>query len=204
MISFLYIPVLSTARLGCDYTDGKAVIHRQAGTLHKHHPFILYIYFLRGVSDQGDHMTDFLALAYPWTKSLHIIAVITWMAGVFYLPRLFVYHAEQSMPGDSRDQVFTVMEFKLYRYIMNPSLIAVWVFGLLLVVTPGIVDWSAVWPWVKAIGVLGMTWFHMWLGQRRKEFASGTNGLSGRGYRLMNEVPTVLMIAIVVAVVVKF
>ena len=149
-------------------------------------------------------MTDLLALAYPWIKSLHIIAVITWMAGVFYLPRLFVYHAEQSEPGDSRDQVFTVMEFKLYRYIMNPSIIAVWLFGLLLAATPGIVDWSAIWPWVKAAGVLGMTWFHMWLGKRRKDFASGQNRLSGRNYRLMNEVPTILLIAIVVAVVVKF
>ena len=149
-------------------------------------------------------MTDLLALAYPWIKSLHIIAVITWMAGVFYLPRLFVYHAEQSEPGDSRDQVFTVMEFKLYRYIMNPSIIAVWLFGLLLAATPGIVHWSAIWPWVKAVGVLGMTWFHMWLGKRRKDFASGQNRLSGRNYRLMNEVPTILLIAIVVAVVVKF
>lgn len=149
-------------------------------------------------------MTDILVLAYPWIKSLHIIAVITWMAGIFYLPRLFVYHAEQSQMGDSRDQIFTVMEFKLYRYIMNPSLIAVWIFGLLLVSMPGIVDWSAVWPWVKAVGVLGMTWFHMWLGKRRKDFAAGQNITTGRRYRIMNEVPTILLLAIVFAVVVKF
>ena len=149
-------------------------------------------------------MTDILVLAYPWIKSLHIIAVITWMAGIFYLPRLFVYHAEQSQTGDSRDQIFTVMEFKLYRYIMNPSLIAVWIFGLLLVSIPGIVDWSAVWPWVKAVCVLGMTWFHMWLGKRRKDFAAGQNSTTGRRYRIMNEVPTILLLAIVFAVVVKF
>lgn len=149
-------------------------------------------------------MTDILALAYPWTKSLHIIAVITWMAGIFYLPRLFVYHAEQAQVGDRRDEIFNVMEFKLYRYIMNPSLIAVWIFGLLLVATPGIVDWTAVWPWVKAGAVLAMTWFHMWLGGRRKAFAAGQNVTTGRTYRLMNEVPTLLLIAIVVAVVVKF
>lgn len=149
-------------------------------------------------------MTDFLALAYPWTKSLHIIAVITWMAGIFYLPRLFVYHAEEAQTGDSRDQIFSVMEFKLYRYIMNPSLIAVWIFGLLLVVTPGIVDWSAIWPWIKAVGVIGMTWFHMWLGKQRKAFAAGQNVLTGRTFRMMNEVPTVLLVAIVLAVVVKF
>lgn len=149
-------------------------------------------------------MTDLLAFAYPWIKAFHIMAVITWMAGIFYLPRLFVYHAEQSKPGDSRDEVFSVMEFKLYRYIMNPSIIAVWIFGLLLVATPGIVDWSALWPWAKAAAVVAMTWFHMWLGQRRKEFASGTNSRTGRAYRMMNEVPTILMFVIVIAVVVKF
>jgi putative membrane protein len=149
-------------------------------------------------------MTDFLALAYPWIKAIHIMAVITWMAGLFYLPRLFVYHAEQSEPGDSRDQVFTVMEYKLYRFIMNPSIIVVWLFGLALVMTPGIVDWSFVWPWAKAVSVLGMTWFHMWLGKHRKAFAAGSNTLSGRNYRMMNEVPTILMFVIVISVVVKF
>jgi protoporphyrinogen IX oxidase len=153
---------------------------------------------------QEVHMIDLLALAYPWIKAIHIMAVITWMAGIFYLPRLFVYHAEQSQPGDSRDQIFTVMEYKLYRYIMNPSIIAVWIFGLLLVMTPGIVDWSAIWPWAKAAAVIAMTWFHMWLGKRRKEFAGGINTRTGRSYRIMNEVPTILMFVIVIAVVVKF
>ena len=149
-------------------------------------------------------MTDFLLSLYPWTKAFHIMSVLSWMAGMFYLPRLFVYHAEQSEPGDSRDQVFQEMELKLLRVIMNPAMIATWVFGLMLVFTPGIVDWSSVWPYVKTGGVLGMTWFHHWLGLRRKEFLAGTNSRTGRTYRLMNEVPTVLMVAIVIAVVVRF
>lgn len=149
-------------------------------------------------------MTDLLVILYPWIKAFHIIAVITWMAGIFYLPRLFVYHAEQSVVGDSRDEVFRVMEWKLLRYIMAPSMIVVWVLGLALVVTPGIVDWGQIWPWAKAASVLGMTWFHFWLGQRRREFAAGINGRSGRTYRMMNEVPTLLMLVIVISVVVKY
>jgi putative membrane protein len=87
---------------------------------------------------------------------------------------------------------------------MNPAMIATWAFGLMLVFTPGIVDWAAVWPWAKAVAVLGMTWFHYWLGLRRKDFAAGRNLRSGRTYRMMNEVPTVLMLVIVFAVIVKF
>ncbi|QFT94976.1 hypothetical protein FIU86_19155 [Roseovarius sp. THAF9] len=149
-------------------------------------------------------MTDLLASVYPWTKSLHIMAVITWMAGLFYLPRLFVYHAEQSEPGDSRDEVFQTMERKLLRVIMNPAMIVAWGAGLMLVATPGIVDWGAVWPYFKLAGVLGMTWFHHWLGRQRNAFANGAAASSGRHYRMMNEVPTILMVVIVVSVVVKF
>ena len=149
-------------------------------------------------------MTDLLLTYYPWIKAFHIMSVIAWMAGLFYLPRLFVYHAEQSEPGDSRDQVFQVMETKLLRVIMNPAMISTWVFGLLLVSIPGIVDWSLVWPWTKAAGVLGMTWFHHWLGLRRKEFAKSQNSRTGRQFRMMNEVPTLLMVVIVLSVVVKF
>lgn len=149
-------------------------------------------------------MSDFLSLAYPWIKALHIMAVIAWMAGLFYLPRLFVYHAERAASGDSLDAVLQVMEVKLLRQIMNPAMVAVWVAGLALVLTPGIVDWSSLWPWTKAAGVLGMTWFHHWLGLRRKDFLAGRNTLTGRHYRLMNEVPTVLMVVIVLSVVVRF
>ena len=149
-------------------------------------------------------MSDLLSDLYPWTKSLHIMSVMAWMAGLFYLPRLFVHHTEQTSAGDEKDTLFQMMELKLFTLIMNPSMISTWVFGLCLVFTPGIVDWSSVWPWTKAISVLAMTWFHHWLGLRRKDFVSGSNTRTGRTYRMMNELPTVLMIVIVLSVVVKF
>ena len=149
-------------------------------------------------------MSDLLSDLYPWTKSLHIMSVMAWMAGLFYLPRLFVHHTEQSTAGDEKDTLFQMMELKLFKLIMNPSMISTWIFGLCLVFTPGIVDWSSVWPWTKAISVLAMTWFHHWLGSRRKDFVSGSNIRTGRSYRMMNELPTVLMIVIVLSVVVKF
>lgn len=149
-------------------------------------------------------MLDFLAFAYPWVKSLHVISVIAWMAGLFYLPRLFVYHVEQVGESGDTHEMFTVMERRLLRAIMNPAMIATWVFGLMLVFTPGVVDWSSVWPWTKAASVLGMTWFHHWLGRRRKEFLAAGNTRDGRTYRIMNEVPTLLMIVIVFSVIVRF
>jgi putative membrane protein len=149
-------------------------------------------------------MQDLLSGAYPWVKSIHVMAVIAWMAGLFYLPRLFVYHAEQGPVGSEADRLLQVMENKLLRLIMNPSMITTWLFGLALVLTPGIVDWSAVWPWTKAAAVLAMTWFHGWLSLRRKDFAAGRNQLAGRRFRIMNEVPTLLMIVIVLSVIVKF
>ncbi|MFK7754925.1 MAG: protoporphyrinogen oxidase HemJ [Sedimentitalea sp.] len=149
-------------------------------------------------------MTDILSFFYPWIKSLHIIAVISWMAGLFYLPRLFVHHVENAEAVPGLSPVFEMMEMKLLRVIMNPAMIATWVFGLALVLTPGIVDWGSNWPWIKAVCVLGMTWFHHWLGLRRKDFAAGNNKLTGRTFRMMNEVPTVLLLLIVISVVVKF
>ncbi|MEK9643119.1 MAG: CopD family protein [Paracoccaceae bacterium] len=149
-------------------------------------------------------MTDFLFIAYPWIKALHIMAVISWMAGLFYLPRVMVYHVERAETGDVLDVTFQVMESKLLRVIMNPAMIATWFFGGLLVVTPGIVDWAMVWPWLKGGSVLIMTWFHHWLSLRRKDFEMGQNSLTGRQYRLMNEVPTILMIVIVLSVIIKF
>lgn len=149
-------------------------------------------------------MGEFLADIYPWTKSLHVVSVIAWMAGIFYLPRLFVYHAEVVGSGNETDDLFQTMERRLLKAIMNPAMISTWVFGLLLVLTPGIVDWSMIWSWTKAISVILMTWFHMWLGARRKDFAAGSNTLSGRRYRIMNEAPTILMLVIVFSVIVKF
>ncbi len=149
-------------------------------------------------------MIDFLSALYPWTKALHVISVIAWMAGLFYLPRLFVYHAEQVTPGSPTDEMFQTMERRLIRAIMNPAMVATWVFGLALVFTPGIVDWGAVWPWTKAAGVLGMTWFHHWCSRRRKDIVKGLPHRSGHEYRIMNEVPTLLMVLIVVSVIVRF
>lgn len=149
-------------------------------------------------------MTEFLTTVYPWVKSLHVVSVISWMAGLFYLPRLFVYHVEQVEPGSKTDEMFQTMERRLLRAIMNPAMVAAWLFGLMLVFTPGVVDWGFVWPWTKAASVLIMSWFHHWLGWRRKDFINGTNTRTGRDYRMMNEVPTVLMVVIVFSVIMRF
>ncbi len=149
-------------------------------------------------------MIDLLIDGYLWIKAFHIMSVIAWMAGLFYLPRLYVYHVEQvGVEGDTH-AMFQTMERRLLRAIMNPAMIATWIFGLCLVFTPGIVDWTMIWPWAKTFGVLGMTWFHHWLGLRRKDFAKAENRLTGRQYRMMNEVPTLLMILIVLSVVLKY
>jgi putative membrane protein len=148
-------------------------------------------------------MTDLLSTLYPWIKSLHVMAVLSWMAGLFYLPRLFVYHAERGDRGAEPAASFRIMEDKLLRMIMNPAMIVSWICGIALVLTPGIVDWSMIWPWTKAAAVLGMTWFHMWLAGQRRALAAG-HGLSGRSYRMMNELPTLLMVVIVISVIVKF
>lgn len=150
-------------------------------------------------------ITDLLIALYPWIKAFHIMAVISWMAGLFYLPRLFVYHSEQGHTDDGAvHHVFQIMEDKLLRLIMTPAMIVTWCLGLMLVAIPGRVDWTAAWPYSKLVSVLAMTWFHFWLAARRKEFASGSNVRSGKCYRMMNEVPTVLMIIIVLSVVVRF
>jgi putative membrane protein len=153
--------------------------------------------------------TDFLASWYPWVKALHVMSVIAWMAGLFYLPRLFVYHVEGLQKrgvqrGSEIDQLFQHQERLLLKAIINPASFATWGFGLCLVFTPGIVSWSELWPWAKAVAVIGMTLFHHWLARRRKDFVAGSNTLTGRQYRLMNEVPTVLMAVIVISVIVRF
>ena len=148
-------------------------------------------------------MSDLLYAIYPWVKSLHVISVIAWMAGLFYLPRLFVYHAEKVGQEGETHLLFQTMELKLLRLIMNPAMIASWVFGLIMVATPGLIDWSQIWPWTKAAAILAMTWFHHWCGLRRKDFVAGRNERTGRHFRLMNEVPTLLMIVIVVSVIAR-
>ena len=148
-------------------------------------------------------MGDFLASLYPWTKALHIMAVISWMAGMFYLPRLFVHHAERAAAGSELSETFKMMERKLLKVIINPAGIAVWIFGLILVFTPGIIDWSEIWPWIKALAVVLMTVFHHVLVRWQRIFAEDRNTRPGRYYRIANEVPTVLMLVIVIMVVVR-
>ena len=148
-------------------------------------------------------MTNILVAWYPWIKSLHVISVIAWMAGMFYLPRLYVYHTEQVEQGSAADKMFQTMERRLLRGIINPAMVSAFAFGILLVLTPGVVDWGMGWPWLKLGGILVLGWLHGWLSARRREFVAGRNTRSGRTYRLMNEVPTVAVIVIVIAVIVK-
>ncbi len=143
---------------------------------------------------------DFLAGWYLWLKAFHVISVVAWMAGMFYLPRLFVYHAERARPGSELSETLKEMERKLLRVIMNPAMIAVWTFGLLML-GADIIDWSRGWPWVKAVFVLAMTWFHHSLALWRKDFAADRNMRPGRFYRIANEVPTLMLIVIVVMAV---
>lgn len=148
-------------------------------------------------------MIEILSLAYPWIKMIHLAAVISWMAALFYLPRLLVHHVERSTPGSGSemDLTFQMMEEKLHRVIMNPAMMVAWICGLLMIGL-GVLDLGAVWGWVKLLGVIGMTVFHVWLGRQRKAVATGV-ALTGRQYRLANEVPTVLMLLILIAVVVR-
>lgn len=154
-------------------------------------------------------MTDFLYDWYLWIKAMHVMSVLAWMAGLFYLPRLYVYHVEGLkkqgvVRGSEMDLLFQHQERLLLKAIMTPAMISTWTFGLCLVATPGIVDWSAAWAWSKAGGVLGMTAYHLYLMKAREQFVAGTNPLTGRQWRMMNELPTLLMVVIVLAVIVKF
>ncbi len=145
-------------------------------------------------------MTPFLLEAYPWVKSLHIVAVISWMAGLLYLPRLFVYHVGAE-PAVAR--TLEVMEQRLLRAIMAPAMLAVWALGILLAFTPGAVDWSAGWFHAKLLLVMLLTVFHMLCARWRKDLLAPDHRRTQRFYRIANEVPTVLMVAIVLLVVAK-
>lgn len=148
-------------------------------------------------------MLHVLIEAYPWIKALHVVAIVSWMAGLLYLPRIFVYHAERGTPGTDLSETFKVMEMRLLKVIMRPAMIATWILGLTLAGIPGVVDWGSGWIYVKLAAVLVLTWFHHWLLGRAKDFAADRNTVPGRRYRLMNEVPTLALIVIAVMVVVK-
>lgn len=137
---------------------------------------------------------------YNLLLALHIIAVVSWMAGIFYLPRLFVYHAD-SETGSRQAETFKVMEERLLRVIMTPAMVVTWLTGLSLVWAGG---WgSARWLWAKLVLVAAMTVFHFWLAAQRRDFAADRNRRAARVYRIANEIPTVLLILIVILVVVK-
>ena len=135
-------------------------------------------------------------------KSLHLIAVISWMAGLLYLPRIFVYHAETINNKDKYD-TFLLMERRLLIYIMNPSMILSWIFGLLLVHSNGINSFGELWMIIKIILVLVLTFYHFYLFSCHKSFSENTNSHSSKFYRFINEVPTILLIFIIFIVVFK-
>ncbi|OYV34670.1 MAG: hypothetical protein B7Z80_20585 [Rhodospirillales bacterium 20-64-7] len=142
-----------------------------------------------------------LAPYYRWELAAHIVCFTAWMAGVFYLPRLYVYHC-QLAPGSAESARFKVMERRLLKQITVPAMIATWVVGILLVLTPGAVNWDAAWWWTKLICVILMSGFTGALSKWRKNFLADANVKPERFYRIANEVPTVLFIIIVFAVVV--
>jgi putative membrane protein len=146
---------------------------------------------------------DALTLVYPWVKAGHVVSLIAWMAGMFYLPRLYVYHTMLA-PGTTESERFKVMERRLLKQIINPAMIATWVFGLALVLTPGVIDWAQDGWWhVKFAMVLLMSGFHGAMSKWRREFLEDRNRRSHKFYRVANEVPTVLMLVIVVMVIVR-
>ena len=140
-------------------------------------------------------------MAYEWVKALHVISVIAWMAGLLYLPRLYVYHTAAT-PGSEASETFKVMERRLLRAIMNPAMISSWVFGItLIVLTP---EWMKQgWLHAKLLFVIGLTVSHMLMGRWRKDFEADRNTRPQRFFRIWNEVPTLLMIGIVIFVIVK-
>lgn len=145
---------------------------------------------------------DFLAPWYPWIKAFHIIFVISWMAGMLYLPRLYVYHADVPV-GSPQSELFKVMERKLLRIIINPAMILTFLFGGLLLAMPNLLDWQEGWIYVKLFTVLLLTGFHGVLSRWRKDFAADRNRRSSVFYRKVNEIPAVFMVIIVIMVVVR-
>ncbi len=132
--------------------------------------------------------------------AFHIVSFTAWMAGLFYLPRLYVYHC-QVAPGSTESARFKVMERRLLRQITTPAMIATWFFGILLVLTPGAVDWSAPWWWAKFTSVILMSGFHGACSKWRRNFLTDANIKSEKFYRIANEIPTVLFVIIVFSVV---
>jgi putative membrane protein len=138
---------------------------------------------------------------YSWVKALHVISVIAWMAGMMYLPRLFVYHAD-APAGSDKSETFKLMERRLYRGITTPAMIATFVFGIAMV-SAGAIDWSSIWPWVKAASVLALAGIHGFYGRLLRDFANDRNKRPAKFFRQINEIPFVLAIVIVIMVIVR-
>ena len=138
-------------------------------------------------------------------KSIHLIAVVSWMAGLLYLPRIFVYHSEAVQINKSEDLVstFKVMERRLFIYIMNPAMIVSWIFGVLLINTIGMNNLSFLWLQLKLLFVVILTIYHLFLFQCLRKFAENNNSFPPKFYRIINEMPTVLLIGIILIVVFK-
>ena len=134
-------------------------------------------------------------------KSLHLIAVISWMAGLLYLPRIFVYHSEAS--HDSQKNTFKIMERKLYNYIMMPAMLLSWLFGVLLIHSLGFTVFAELWMQIKTVSVVILTYYHFLLGRYLKDFALDDNKRSSKFYRIVNEVPTIILIVVVFVVIFK-
>ena len=134
-------------------------------------------------------------------KSLHLVAVISWMAGLLYLPRIFVYHSEAN--HESQKDVFKTMERKLYNYIMMPAMLLSWLFGVLLIHSLGFVVFTELWMQIKSILVVILTYYHFLLGKYLNDFAINDNKKSSKFFRIINEVPTIILIVVVFVVVFK-
>ena len=134
-------------------------------------------------------------------KSLHLVAVISWMAGLLYLPRIFVYHSEAK--NEELVETFKTMERKLYNYIMMPAMILSWLFGLLLIHSLGFAIFSELWMQIKSIAILVLTYYHFFLGNNLKLFAQNNNQKTSKYFRIINEIPTILLIVIVFVVIFK-
>lgn len=137
-----------------------------------------------------------------WIKSFHVISMVAWMAGLLYLPRLFVYHT-QTVRGSMESERFKVMEHKLLKGIVVPAMLATWVFGILLVLVPGLVDWHAGWWHIKLTSVILMSGFTGVASKWQRQFMEDRNQRSGRYFRFANEMPAVLLVIIVIAVIVQ-
>lgn len=147
-------------------------------------------------------MFELSGTAYIWIKALHVIAIISWMAGLLYLPRLFVYHCD-AQAGTDKSETLKIMERRLLRAIMNPAMIASWLFGGALLFNMRDALLEPGWIHVKLVCVVAMTVAHMMMAKWRKDFAEDRNTRSHKFYRTANEVPTVLMIVIVIMVIVQ-